>query len=277
MITAIGGFLLTFDTPLLKLADADPWTIMFWRGILVFATICAYWAVLQWVVRRPIPMINGLAGFSVSLLYGIANIFFITALHNTTVANLVFILALTPLVTAGFSIVFLGERIPRGTLLAILVAIGGVLIIVGDGIAQGSSFGDLLAVGSVICMSSALTITRGSGRDMSMAPGPAALMGAAFALVFIDSFALDATQWMFLLINGVIIMPLSTVLLALGPRYISAPEVGMFLLLETVLAPIWVWLAVNEVPTTNSLIGGAIIVLALGGHSVFRFVRNRSR
>lgn len=277
MITAIGGFLLTFDTPLLKLADADLWTVMFWRGVLVFATICAYWAVLQWIIRRPIPMINGLAGFSVSLLYGIANIFFITALHNTTVANLVFILALTPLVTAGFSILFLAERIPRGTLLAILVAIGGVLIIVGDGIAQGSSFGDLLAVGSVICMSSALTITRGSGRDMSMAPGPAALAGAAFAFLFIDSFALDVSQWAYLLINGVIIMPISTVLLALGPRYISAPEVGMFLLLETVLAPIWVWLAVNEVPTTNSLIGGAVIVLALGGHSVFRFVRNRSR
>ena len=276
-ITAIGGFLLTFDTPLLRLADAGPWVAMFWRGILAFTVITGYWLVLRMVTGRKIPLINGRVGLVVSILFGTANIFFITALHNTTVANLVFILALAPLLTAGFSFVFLGERVTRGTLVSIMLAILGVGIIVSDGIAQGSAFGDLLALCATSCVSAALTVSRGSGKDMSLTPGPAAFMGAMFALIFADSLALTPQQFGYLAVNGALVMPLSTVLLALGPRYIPAAEVAMFILLETVLAPIWVWLVVSEVPSSHSLIGGAIIITTLAGHSLSRLLRRNTQ
>jgi drug/metabolite transporter (DMT)-like permease len=72
-------------------------------------------------------------------------------------------------------------------------------------------------------------------------------------------------------------MPISFFCLANGPRYISAPEVAMFYLLETVLAPVWVWMIFSETPTRNSLIGGAILILTLAGHSFWQLREGRRR
>jgi len=86
---------------------------------------------------------------------------------------------------------------------------------------------------------------------------------------------LDHRQSLWMLVNGMIIMPLSYSLLALGPRYITAAEVALFLLLETALAPIWVWLAVGEKVAMPTLIGGGIILTTLLIHSIFRLRSKR--
>ena len=72
-------------------------------------------------------------------------------------------------------------------------------------------------------------------------------------------------------------MPLSFFCLAAGPRYISGPEVAMFYLLETVLAPVWMWMIFYETPTRNSLIGGVILIVALVAHSVWQLAQGRRR
>jgi drug/metabolite transporter (DMT)-like permease len=80
-----------------------------------------------------------------------------------------------------------------------------------------------------------------------------------------------------ILFNGAIFIPLAFYCLATGPRWISAPEVAMFYLLETVLAPVWMWLIFTEMPTRNSLIGGVILIVALVAHSIWQLVRGRRR
>jgi drug/metabolite transporter (DMT)-like permease len=95
-------------------------------------------------------------------------------------------------------------------------------------------------------------------------------------LALADSLELGSHQWGFMAVNAILVLPLSSALLALGPRYIPAAEVAMFYLLETVLAPIWVWLAVGEEPTVSSLAGGAIIIVTLTIHSLWRLMRGRS-
>ena len=70
--------------------------------------------------------------------------------------------------------------------------------------------------------------------------------------------------------DGLIMIPLAFFCLATGPRYLSAPEVGMFYLLETILAPLWIWIVFLEVPTPQTLVGGAVLILALVGHSVWQ-------
>lgn len=82
-------------------------------------------------------------------------------------------------------------------------------------------------------------------------------------------------QSLWMLLNGMIIMPLSYSLLSLGPRYIAASEVALFLLLETALAPIWVWLAVGEKVPIATLSGGAIILTTLLVHSLYKLRRRR--
>jgi len=72
-------------------------------------------------------------------------------------------------------------------------------------------------------------------------------------------------------------MPLAFFCLAAGPRYITGPEVAMFYLLETVLAPVWMWLIFYEVPSRKSLIGGVILIVALVAHSVLQLIEGRKR
>ena len=90
-----------------------------------------------------------------------------------------------------------------------------------------------------------------------------------------QGYRVDAPWW--IIFNGAIVMPISFYCLATGPRYISGPEVAMFYLLETVLAPIWVWLIFAEVPTTQSLIGGLILIVALVAHSLWQLHQGRKR
>jgi drug/metabolite transporter (DMT)-like permease len=275
-LTAAGGLLLTFDTPLLRLVDGDTWTVMFWRGLLMFVILGLFWLWMRFARGRAAPFINGRAGLAVGLLYGAANVFFVMSLHLTTVANLVFVLALTPMAAAALSRIFLGERISRPTLIAMVCALGGVLLIVQGGIAHATVLGDLLAAATTLCLAGALTITRSTGRDMSLTPGIGGLIAAIVSFALADSLALTAQQWPFMAVNAILVLPLSSALLALGPRYIPAAEVAMFYLLETVLAPIWVWLAVGEEPTASSLAGGAIIIVTLTIHSLWRLMRGRS-
>jgi len=79
------------------------------------------------------------------------------------------------------------------------------------------------------------------------------------------------------MLNGLIVMPLASALIAIGPRYIPSAEVAMFFLLDTVLTPIWIWLLFGEVPTQRAMVGGAIVITTLLLHSYWRFRTSTSR
>lgn len=276
-ITAIGGFMMTFDAPLLRLVGTDPMTAIFWRGLFMFTAMLVFWLWLRYATGRRIAFINGRDGIIVGFMHALASIQFMVALHNTTVANLVFILALVPLFTALFSFFWLRERIDLPTRLAILMGIIGVGIIVMDGLAQGSLLGDSLALGCAVTLGMGLTFVRRSGKDLSLSPALGALIAAIAALPFAEQLWLTGHQWTFMMLNGLIVVPMASALLVTGPRFIPAPEVAMFFLLETVLAPVWVWLLIGEVPTRNSVLGGVVILSALILHSLYKLFKGRTQ
>lgn len=268
-LTFLGGFLLSFDIPLLRLVDSDPWTIMMYRGLLLSGTLTVYWTMMQ-LARKPVArLINGPKGVVISTLYGLSNIAFIVAIHSTTTANVVFILAFIPLFTALLSWVFLRDAIPRSTWIAMSVATMGVVIIVWDSLGEGRLFGDLMALCATITVAAALVTTRWSGEDMSLTPALGSLISVAFAALVSTPATLAAWQWGWLGINGLLIIPLASALLALGPRYLRAPEVSLFFLVETALAPLWVWFVFSEQPSTTTLIGGSIIIAAIATNSIY--------
>jgi drug/metabolite transporter (DMT)-like permease len=153
----------------------------------------------------------------------------------------------------------------------------GILIIVWDSVGTGNLFGDLMAACAALSLAAAITISRASNDDM----GFTALVGVIFPfavaafMVGNTGFRVDEPWW--LLFNGAVIMPLSFFCLAQGPRYISGPEVAMFYLLETVLAPVWMWLIFHETPSRASLTGGIILITALVAHSIWQLVEGRKR
>jgi drug/metabolite transporter (DMT)-like permease len=151
------------------------------------------------------------------------------------------------------------------------------LLIVADGLQLGTWQGDLLALGVALAMATSLTIVRYSGTNQSLSAGAGHLMSAIVAAPFAVPGSLTAAGWGWLSINGLLVTPAATAFLMIGPRYVAAAVVAMFFLLETVLTPIWMWAIFSEMPSTLSLIGGAIVIASLAGHSLWRFKTKRDR
>lgn len=277
LLTATGGMMLTVDIPLIKLAAGEAWSILLLRSGVTFVTAMAFWALWRALSPRAPALVPGRAGLAVAGCYGVGSILFLSAVYHTTTANLVFILAFNTVFAAVLSWLFLKERPKPVTLAAMAAMLAGVAIIVGDGVSAGNLFGNLLALGSSFCIASAITITRASGRDMGFTALVATILPfvVAVAMVAKTGYRIDAPWW--IIFNGAVVMPVSFYCLATGPRFISGPEVAMFYLLETVLAPVWVWLIFSETPSRQSLVGGLILITALVAHSLWQLADGRRR
>ena len=269
-LSAIGGLALTVDIPLIRLSDGEAWSVLAVRSFTTFATAILIWLVWRLFSSRVPALIPGRAGLAVAVLYGLGSITFMAAVYSTSTANLVFILAFNTMFSALLAWIFLGEKLRAATLLAMAAMIVGVAIIVWDSIGTGNLFGDFMALCSAFFIASAITVTRASGQDMGFTPLVGVIFPALIALFFVadGGYRIDEPAW--IIFNGAVMMPLAFFCLAAAPRYIPGGEVAMFYLLETVLAPIWVWLIFAERPTTISLIGGTILVAALVLHSMWQ-------
>lgn len=278
LITTIGGLLFTLDLPLLRLAGAEKWAMVVARGFLLFASITASWLLVRIFRGSAGPFIAGKAGLAIIGTNTIANIAFIGASVETNIANVVFILALVPVLTAIFSRIFLNEQVHIFTWVASVLAFAGVFIIIQDGLVTNKFLGDIMALICACCTAAAFTIIRGSGKNVATSLGLGSLVSALVALFFFpaDLSTLFATAhfnmpaWFWLALNGLFIIPLSSTLIANGPRYLPSVDVSMFFLLETVLTPVWIWMLFGEVPSNAVLWGGLIIVATLLAHSVWR-------
>jgi len=277
LITAIGGMTLTVDIPLIRLADGEPWSILMTRTGMTLLAALVIWAVWRLLSPKAPQLIPGRAGLVVAGLYGLGSITFITAVFNTSTANLVFILAFNPMFSALLSWLFLGERPRPATFVAMAAMIVGVAIIVGDSMGSGHLFGNVLALSSALCIAGAITISRASGKDMGFTSLIGVVLPFLVAAFMVGKTGYQVAEPWWIVFNGAVIMPISFFCLAAGPRYISGAEVSMFYLLETVLAPVWVWMIFSEVPSRNSLIGGTTLIVALIAHSLWQLHEGRRR
>jgi drug/metabolite transporter (DMT)-like permease len=277
LLTAIGGLALTLDIPLVRLADGDPWPILMLRTATTFIVALLIWGIWRAITPKAPALIPGWSGVLVATLYGFGSIFFIMGIFHTSTANLVFIVAFTTMFSALLSWVFLRERPRTPTLLAMVVMIAGILIIVADGLGSGQTFGDFMALCSALVIASAITVSRRSGRDMGFTALVGVIIPCTIAAIGVAStgYRVDAPWW--IILNGAVVMPISFFCLATGPKYLSGAEVAMFYLLETVLAPVWVWLIFSEVPTRNAMIGGTILIVALVLHSLWQLAQGRGK
>jgi drug/metabolite transporter (DMT)-like permease len=205
----------------------------------------------------------GIAGVGVALCLAVASGSFIAALNHTTVARVLFIQAIAPVLAGLFAWLMLGERIGRRTAFAMAIAFAGVGLMLG---APGG--GDLVGDGLSLLMSTsfalALVITR-HRRDVSMAP--ATCLSQLFLLAafvpLADPGDIGGGDLAALGALGAGQIGLGLALLTIGARLIPAAQVGLITLLEVVLGPLWVWIALSEQPDTATLVGGAVVIAAI--------------
>ena len=205
----------------------------------------------------------GRAELAVAALTAAASGTFIVALNHTTVANVLFMQAVAPIAAALIAWAALHESVSRRTAIAMAVALGGVALMVGGpGGSHGLGVG--LSVVMTLAFALAVVITR-HRRDISMAP--AICLSQLLVLVVAAPFAhpgsIDAHDLGLIVALGVGQMGLGLAFLTIGARLIPAAEVALITLLEVVLGPLWVWLALTERPSTATLAGGAVVIGAV--------------
>jgi drug/metabolite transporter (DMT)-like permease len=253
------------DGLLTRLITTDHWTLIFWRALLM--------GFGMWILSSFIYPKNtwakykalGSSGIAMVALYSMGSISFIVAITHTSVANTLIILSTTPLSAVLIGRVFLGERIAARSWSAIVLVCIGVLVMSSDkSSANTSLFGDIAALIGAFFLAAGFTIVR---RFPSIPIFPAlstsGLVTALLVLPFAQPLSISQQDFGYLIIMGIYMLPVGTALMFLGPRYIPAAEVGLMLLLESILGPIWVWLVLSEHPGTRSIIGGVIILSTL--------------
>lgn len=279
-MTLFGVLVLTPDALLFRLVNTDIWTIAFWRGILMPVGLLFMLALFYRGRTLKVIMNVGRAGIVVALMTSCSNLAFSTALTYTTAAKTLIMLACAPLFTTLFSWLFLKEKLNPASMMTIAASFIGVCIVVGDhnggGAASGSLMGDMAGLLSAISMAAIFTYLR-RHKEVNMLPacGLGWLIMALITLPFAQPLSLDVTQMSAALVMGLFVLPVSFGLIMVGPRYIPAAEVSLLMLLEAVLGPLWVWLVIQEQPSVNTLIGGAIVIIAIASYSVWRLVNAR--
>ena len=260
-----GGALLSLAGVTLRhMESADGWQILFYRSFTFFGVVAVYLAFRyrSQVVASFIRVGN--PGIVVALSLGLGSACYVFALLLTTVANALFIISAAPFMTAILGWRLLRERVRPSTWAAMSFALAGIALMVFNGIQSGRLLGNLVALGAPVSFAVMLVALRSAGdRDMIPAICLAGVVSAGLGLAMMDSFAISRHDLLLCLFLGVVQYTGGFVLLALGARLLPAAEVALLALSEIVLAPLWVWIGVGEVPAVFTVVGGSVVLVAV--------------
>ena len=189
---------------------------------------------------------------------------FVFAMMNTSVANVVFIISTQTMFLAIFGYFYLKEKVSVIGLLSIVLAMMGITVMIGDSISGGTLFGNLVALTIPISFSILVMIIR-KNSNLDLVP---AIWYASISSVLISFFMANDLNFTnndilmgFLL--GVPQLTFGFVCITIGSRTTKSVTIGLLMLVETIFAPLWVWLFLNEIPPLSVFIGGSIIIFAI--------------
>ena len=263
-LVASGFFLSTSGIALRIIEQADGWQILFYRSLALSVTI-----LLILVFQKGSRFFDEFRGLGwndclLAVFLGTGFVAYVFALLYNTVANALFIFSCAPFVAGFLGWILLGERVATRTWFAIGVAMAGLAVMVGSELAVSHYLGTLLALWIPIAYAASIIAVRSSKRDnMLVALCLAGLVAGGLSAIFVTDYALTSRDLIISLYLGVFQVGVGFTLVVLGARYVPAALVGLLALVEPVLAPIWVWMGVGEVPSLATIVGGTIIFLAI--------------
>jgi drug/metabolite transporter (DMT)-like permease len=263
-LVASGFFLSTAGIALRLVELADGWQILFYRSFALSVTI-----LLILVFQKRSRFLDEFRGLGwndclLAVFLGTGSVAYVFALLYNTVANALFIFSCAPFLTAFLGWILLGERVATRTWFAIGVAMAGLTVMVVSELAVSHYLGTLLALWIPIAYAASIIAVRRSKRDnMLVALCLAGLVAGGLSAFFVTDFSLTSRDLIISLYLGVFQFGVGFTLVVLGSRYVPAAQVGLLALVEPILAPVWAWMGVGEVPGTATIVGGTIIFLAI--------------
>ena len=267
LMTFIGVVILSPDSVLIRLTDADSWTVLFYRGLLMSIGV----VILLLITYRSKTIVEfkkiGRGGLWIGWLHGIMTGTFVFAIMHTSIANTLVIISTGPIWIAIIAWLTLRERASLVTWLAMIIVFIGIYIVMSANFGGQNIVGDIFALITAILMGFTFTLVR-KYKAVNMVPTMAigGVIAAIIACIFAPTLVLKPEAIIYVVAMGVI-LAISFSLITIAPRYMPAAEVGMIMPLETVLGTLIAWRVINEVPSSNAIIGGIIVVITLFCHA----------
>ncbi len=247
------------------LDHAEGAEIAFWRGLA-----CALFVAMVLTARSGGRWVTDLARAHTAvwwsgLMWAVMFTFFMVALSRTTVANVLVVMAASPLLAALLGLIVLGEAVRPRTWAAIAIAAAGIVWMVRDGLSAQGLEG--MAIAAAIPVASAVNIVllKRSGAQVDLLPAVlvGALLTCAGTLPFAWPLSASTADLLLLCALGIVQLAVPCLLMVRAAQHLAPHEIGLLGLLEVVLGPLWAWVGAGETPTAATLQGGTLVLLAL--------------
>jgi len=256
------GVFLSFGGVIIRFMESSSaWQITGYRSITFSLAILLY-VFIKYKKKTPEAFRNiGYNGILIAIILGFSNTCFVWGMSTTTVSNAVFIMSTGPLFAAICSYFFLKRKIGKKTFIAIAGSMIGISIMFSGGMDSNNYIGNFIILGVPIGFAFQLTILNYNSHIDFM---PATFLGGVFSsligFIFMANFDISTHDLLLCLFMGAFQVGIGFMLITIGSRYIPPHRAALFLLMEPVLAPIWAWLGVGEIPGTTEMFGGLIVL-----------------
>ena len=271
LLAFVAVLFITPDSLFIRLSNIDTWGLVFYRGIIPFFTVFLGMILIYKLNFFKILFDSGYHGIIYVITFSITNITFVVSIQNTNVANTLVMIATAPLLSAILGAIFLKEPPDKKTWISIIITFFAILYIFFDSLKMGNFYGDILGFITAIGLAvGAITIRSAKSKNLVPAAVVGKLFVASFALLFIESFVLQDKDLLIVPLMCILCVAIPFVLVTIAPRFITAAEVNLFFLLETIIGPIWVWMIIKEQPSIETLFGGIVIIITIAVHSFLK-------
>ena len=243
---------------------ATLWQILFWRSLFFSLTVLTFLILSYKKKTLEAFYTSGLIGVFGGIILSFGFCGYVFAMYNTTVANTNFIISLQIIFLAIFGFFFLKEKITTLTLFSIILALSGVLLMVGNSLTPGELTGNLAAFTMPITFAVLIMIIRKFPNvDMVPAQFIAGLSSCLIGFLLSTKILISPHDIFLGFLAGFFQVGFGFIFITIGARSTPSAMVGIIMLSESVLGPIWAFLFVSERPSIYGLLGGAIILFAV--------------
>jgi len=265
ILLLFGGFCLSWGGFVIRsFEEASVWQILLLRSFFFMLALIVFLAATYKKNTLNILKDAGFPAVLGGLVMSFSFIAFVVAMTNTTVANVVFIISTQTMFLAIFGYFYLKEKVSLVSFISILLAMSGITVMVGNSLSSGFFFGNLVALAIPINFSILVMIIR-KNKNLDMVPAIfySGIFSVIYGLVLSESFVFTSHDILMGFFLGVPQLAFGFICITIGSRSTPSATIGLLMLSETICAPIWVLLFLNEIPPVSTLIGGFIIILAI--------------
>ena len=265
LLLLFGAFCLSWGGFIVRsFEEASVWQILLIRS--VFFVIALTFFLISTYKKDTLKIFKdaGYPALVAGLVLSLSFVAYVYAMTITTVANVVFIISTQTMFLAITGYIFLKEKISLISFISIVLAMSGITIMIGDSILSGSLLGNIIALAIPINFSILVIIIR-KNKNLDMVPAIfySGIFSLIYGLILSESYTFSYHDIKMGFLLGVPQLAFGFICITIGSRSTASTTVGLLMLTETLFAPVWVWLFLNEIPPISVLIGGAIIIGAI--------------